>query len=105
VEVNAGSGDPKIVVVGLPDASVRESQDRVTTAISNSGYRWPRSRTTVNLAPADLKKEGPRGKGSVLEYTCFQGTGSLASPGFKASAARPPTLEDSAARGVKRKCF
>lgn len=59
VEVNAGSGDPKIVVVGLPDASVRESQDRVTTAISNSGYRWPRSRTTVNLAPADLKKEGP----------------------------------------------
>ncbi len=59
VEVNAGSGEPVMVVVGLPDASVKESRDRVTTAISNSGYRWPRSRTTVNLAPASLKKEGP----------------------------------------------
>lgn len=59
VEVNAGSGEPVVVVVGLPDASVRESRDRVTTAIANSGYRWPRQRTTVNLAPADLKKEGP----------------------------------------------
>ncbi len=59
IEVNAGHGDPQIIVVGLPDASVRESRDRVTTAIANSGYRWPRSRTTVNLAPADVKKEGP----------------------------------------------
>ena len=59
VEVNAGSGDPVMVVVGLPDTSVKESRDRVTTAIANSGLRWPRSRTTVNLAPADLKKEGP----------------------------------------------
>ncbi len=47
------------MIVGLPDAAVRESKDRVTTAISNSGYRWPRERTTINLAPADLKKEGP----------------------------------------------
>jgi magnesium chelatase family protein len=59
IEVNAGSGDPAIVLVGLPDAAVRESKDRVTTAIANSGFRWPRSRTTINLAPADLKKEGP----------------------------------------------
>ena len=59
VEVNAGSGEPVVIVVGLPDASVRESKDRVTTAIANSGFRWPRNRTTVNLAPADLKKEGP----------------------------------------------
>jgi magnesium chelatase family protein len=59
VEVNSGSGEPQVVIVGLPDASVRESRDRVTTAIANSGYRWPRQRTTVNLAPADLKKEGP----------------------------------------------
>ncbi len=59
VEVNSGPGDPVLVIVGLPDASVRESRDRVTTAISNSGLRWPRTRTTVNLAPADLKKEGP----------------------------------------------
>src|SRR6188508_3564695 len=59
IEVNAGRGDPKIIIVGLPDAAVKESRDRVTTAISNSGYYWPRGRTTINLAPADIKKEGP----------------------------------------------
>lgn len=59
IEVNEGSGDPKVVLVGLPDAAVKESKDRVTTAIANSGYRWPRGRTTINLAPADIKKEGP----------------------------------------------
>jgi magnesium chelatase family protein len=59
VEVNTGTGNPLVIVVGLPDAAVRESKDRVTTAISNSGYRWPRERTTINLAPADIKKEGP----------------------------------------------
>jgi magnesium chelatase family protein len=59
IEVNAGHGNPNIIIVGLPDAAVRESRDRVTTAIGNSGYRWPRGRTTINLAPADVKKEGP----------------------------------------------
>ncbi|MEP7078845.1 MAG: YifB family Mg chelatase-like AAA ATPase, partial [Chthoniobacterales bacterium] len=59
IEVNAAGGSPVIVVVGLPDTAVKESRDRVTTAISNSGYFWPRGRTTINLAPADIKKEGP----------------------------------------------
>jgi magnesium chelatase family protein len=59
VEVNGAGGLPKILMVGLPDAAVKESKDRVTTAIQNSGYYWPRGRTTVNLAPADIKKEGP----------------------------------------------
>lgn len=59
IEVNASSGNAVIVVVGLPDVAVKESKDRVTTAIGNSGYRWPKGRTTVNLAPADVKKEGP----------------------------------------------
>ncbi len=59
IEVNAGAGSPVIVVVGLPDVAVKESKDRVTTAIGNSGYRWARGRMTVNLAPADVKKEGP----------------------------------------------
>src|SRR6201994_1043837 len=59
IEVNAAGGNPVIVVVGLPDTAVKESKDRVTTAIQNSGYHWPRGRTTVNLAPADVKKEGP----------------------------------------------
>src|SRR5438874_5617658 len=59
IEVNGAHGNPKIIIVGLPDAAVKESQDRVTTAIINSGYHWPRGRTTINLAPADIKKEGP----------------------------------------------
>jgi magnesium chelatase family protein len=59
IEVNGGSGNPVIVIVGLPDAAVKESKDRVTTAISNSGFRWSRGRMTINLAPASVKKEGP----------------------------------------------
>jgi len=59
IEVNAGGGNPVIIVVGLPDTAVKESKDRVTTAIANSGYYWPHGRTTINLAPADVKKEGP----------------------------------------------
>src|SRR6188474_1442578 len=59
VEVNAGWGDTKIIIVGLPDAAVRESQDRVSTALTNSGFKFPMGRTTINLAPADVKKEGP----------------------------------------------
>src|SRR5688572_18908349 len=60
VEVNAGEvGEPKLILVGLPDAAVKESDDRVFSALSNSGFRPPRSRTTINLAPANLRKEGP----------------------------------------------
>ena len=59
VEVNAGWGDTIIVIVGLPDAAVKESRDRVTTALTNSGFKFPMGRTTINLAPADVKKEGP----------------------------------------------
>ena len=59
VEVNSGFGDTIIVVVGLPDAAVKESKDRVFTAMDNSGYKFPMGRTTINLAPADIKKEGP----------------------------------------------
>ena len=59
IEVNAGHGEPKVVVVGLPDVAVKESSDRVWTALINSGFSPPMGRTTVNLAPADIKKEGP----------------------------------------------
>ena len=59
VEVNSGWGETRVVIVGLPDAAVRESQDRVTTALNNSGFKFPMGRTTINLAPADVKKEGP----------------------------------------------
>lgn len=59
IEVNAGNGDPQIVIVGLPDAAVRESKDRVWTALHNSGFRAHLGRTTINLAPANVRKEGP----------------------------------------------
>src|SRR4051794_35062666 len=59
VEVNAGWGDTIIVIVGLPDAAVKEARDRVSTALTNSGFKFPLGRTTINLAPADVKKEGP----------------------------------------------
>src|SRR5881409_500921 len=59
VEVNAGYGDTLIVIVGLPDAAVKESRDRVMTALINSGFTFTFGRTTINLAPADVKKEGP----------------------------------------------
>jgi magnesium chelatase family protein len=47
------------VIVGLPDAAVKESRDRVTTALINSWFTFTFGRTTINLAPADVKKEGP----------------------------------------------
>jgi magnesium chelatase family protein len=59
VEVNAGYGDTILVVVGLPDTAVKESRDRVMTALINSGFAFTFGRTTINLAPADVKKEGP----------------------------------------------
>ena len=59
VEVNAGWGETNVIIVGLPDAAVKESRDRVSTALGNSGFKFPMGRTTINLAPADVKKEGP----------------------------------------------
>jgi len=58
VEVDVSSGLPQFSLVGLPDATVKESKDRIKSAIKNSGYDFPRHRVTVNLAPADIKKEG-----------------------------------------------
>lgn len=59
VEVNCGFGETLVVIVGLPDAAVKESRDRVSTALTNSGFKFPMGKTTINLAPADVKKEGP----------------------------------------------
>lgn len=59
VEVDSSRGLPSFTLVGLPDAAVKESAERVRSAILNSGLHFPRNRITVNLAPADLKKVGP----------------------------------------------
>ena len=58
-QCDLSGGLPQFDVVGLPDASVKESRDRVRAAIKNCGFEFPQRRITVNLAPADLKKEGP----------------------------------------------
>ena len=58
VEVDTDRSLPTFTVVGLPDSVVRESKERVLAAIKNAGYQWPRRKITINLAPADRKKEG-----------------------------------------------
>ncbi len=59
VEVDVAGGLPSIMVVGLPDTAVQESRERVKSAIKNSGFAFPMRRITINLTPADLRKEGP----------------------------------------------
>ena len=59
IEVDISGGLPREVVVGLPDAAVKESKDRVHSALNNSGFEYPDDKITINLAPADIKKEGP----------------------------------------------
>ena len=59
VEVDTSQGLPVMVIVGLPDAAVQESRERVQAAIKNAGMFFPRKRITVNLAPASVRKEGP----------------------------------------------
>lgn len=58
IEVDISSGLPAITLVGMADTCIRESRERVKSAIKNSGFRWPEGRTTVSLAPSDIKKEG-----------------------------------------------
>ncbi|MGA7953607.1 MAG: magnesium chelatase domain-containing protein, partial [Gloeobacterales cyanobacterium] len=59
VEVDLGGGLPQTTIVGLPDAAVQESRERVKAAIKNAGYAVPMRKVTINLAPADIRKEGP----------------------------------------------
>jgi magnesium chelatase family protein len=59
VEVDIGGGLPSFTIVGLPDTAVRESRERVRSALRNSGFKYPDHRITVNLAPADVRKAGP----------------------------------------------
>src|SRR3954466_14386811 len=59
VELDIGSGLPSFTIVGLPDAAVRASRERVRSALTNSGFKFPPHRITANLAPADVRKAGP----------------------------------------------
>jgi magnesium chelatase family protein len=82
VEVNSGeSGDPRLILVGLPDAAVKESNDRVMSALGNSGFKKPRTRTTINLAPGDMRKEGPM-YDLPIALGILAATGQLTAPGM-----------------------
>ncbi len=59
IEVDVTRGLPATTIVGLPDDAIRESKERVRSAIKNSGFKFPSDRITINLSPADIKKEGP----------------------------------------------
>ena len=58
VEVDIAQGLPQFSTVGLPEGAVKESKDRIKSAVKNSGYDFPARRITINLAPADIRKEG-----------------------------------------------
>ncbi|HMY97295.1 MAG TPA: magnesium chelatase domain-containing protein, partial [Pseudomonadales bacterium] len=60
VETHLSNGLPSLAIVGLPEAAVKESKDRVRSALLNAGFEFPARRITINLAPADLPKEGGR---------------------------------------------
>ncbi|MCL2484738.1 MAG: YifB family Mg chelatase-like AAA ATPase [Endomicrobia bacterium] len=94
VETYISSGMPVFSIVGLPDAAVKESRDRVVAALKNSGFDFPSKRITVNLAPADIKKEGGSfdlpialgilsscGKINKDKLKCFCASGELALDG------------------------
>ena len=58
VEIDLASGLPQLATVGLAEGAVKESKDRIRAAVKNCGYTFPAKRITINLAPADIKKEG-----------------------------------------------
>ncbi len=58
IEVDVHHGLPSVVIVGLPDCAIKESKERVRSALKNSGFTYPGDKITINLAPANLKKEG-----------------------------------------------
>jgi len=88
VEVDTGRGLPSFIIVGLPDAAVQESRERVQAAVKNAGLTFPRQRVTVNLAPASLRKEGPA-------YDLAIALGALAASG----QIDPATLESTLCMG------
>ena len=75
VESHLESGLLAFTTVGLPEGAVRESKERVTAAIKNSGYPFPQKRITINLAPADVRKEGSAFDCAYsYRNSCFHGT-------------------------------
>ena len=72
VEVDVANGLPCVTVVGMADTAIRESKERVKSAIKNSGFSWPQERITINLAPSDIKKEGAEKQGLSLPLSSLK---------------------------------
>ena len=76
VEVDIGNGMPGLTIVGLPDKTIEESRDRVRAALRNSGFEYPLRKMVINLAPADIRKEGT-GYDLPLALGLLAGSGQL----------------------------
>jgi magnesium chelatase family protein len=100
VEVDVSPGLPGFSIVGLPDAAVQEARERVRVAISNSGYKFPTKRVIVNLAPANLRKEGPAFD-LPIALGILAASGSLAPGGLEWAGVVGELSLDGGVRGIK----
>ena len=100
VEVDVSSGLPGFSIVGLPDAAVQEARERVRVAISNSGYKFPTKKVIVNLAPANLRKEGPAFD-LPIALGILGASGALAAEGLEGVGVVGELSLDGGLRGVR----
>jgi magnesium chelatase family protein len=100
VEVDVSPGLPGFSIVGLPDAAVQEARERVRVAISNSGYKFPTKRVIVNLAPANLRKEGPAFD-LPIALGILAASGALAPGGLEWAGVVGELSLDGGVRGIK----
>ena len=100
VEVDVSAGLPGFSIVGLPDAAVQEARERVRVAISNSGYKFPTKKVIVNLAPANLRKEGPAFD-LPMALGILAASGALPSAGLEDAGVVGELSLDGGLRGVR----
>src|SRR5919199_2497664 len=100
VEVDVSPGLPGFSIVGLPDAAVQEARERVRVAMSNSGYKFPTKRVIVNLAPANLRKEGPAFD-LPIALGILAASGALAAGGLERAGVVGELSLDGGVRGIK----
>ncbi len=100
VEVDVGAGLPGFSIVGLPDAAVQEARERVRAAISNSGYKFPTKRVIVNLAAANLRKEGPAFD-LPIALAVLAASGTVAAEGLEGVGVVGELSLDGGLRGVR----
>ncbi len=100
VEVDVGAGLPGFSIVGLPDTAVQEARERVRVAISNSGYKFPTKKVIVNLAPANLRKEGPAFD-LPIALAVLAASGVLPSKGLEGAGVVGELSLDGGLRGVR----